>query len=180
MIVLIGMILFLYLGKILIMDNEIFERNKKVYDFFLKNNVKVAFMGEKLRPIIVDISNLEVLNCLITDSNLLLFRISLEQKNKKFYIPIDKLSEDNNFDFNYWFKNSTKKKIYIFQNENQFFRRYNVKNDTYIPIFTEILDRSYFVFRLEKALLFTRKMYLKGINLKIIKQWENNHIKKIC
>lgn len=162
------------------MENTIAVRNELISQYFAKNNVDIAFMGEKERPIIVDKLTGEALNCVITNNDTILFRFNKEQPKIKFYLSIDKLFEENNFNFEHWFKYSSKKKIYIFQNENQFFKIYNVKNETYIPIFTKSLDWAYFVFRYEKALIFKQKMNLKGINLKIKKEWENNRIKKTC
>ncbi|MCT2410005.1 hypothetical protein NZD88_20815 [Chryseobacterium antibioticum] len=145
--------------------------------YFTQHNVSIVFMGEKDNPLIVDSSTGEALYCSFSrDNSGVVF--GFNNNIKKFYISFVDLLDDSRFNFNHWYKTSTKKKIYIFQSENQYFQRYNVKEQEFVPIFTPELDRSYFVFRLEKALLFQRKMNQNGIILKIIRQWEDQ--KRIC
>jgi len=160
------------------MSTETNYRKSVLKEYFSTHNVNIAFMGERENPLIVDLNTGEALNCTISnDRTGVIFRFS-DNSKVRFYIDFVNLLNDKKFNFHHWYQTSSKKKIYIFQNGNQYFQRYNVKKQEFVPIFTSELDRSYFVFRLEKALIFQRKMIQNGIALKIIRQWEDQ--KRIC
>lgn len=149
------------------------NRNKIVKQFFSNHNININFLGQKENPLILDITNGEILNCSFSnDGSKLIFGFN-EINRKKFYVKLENLNKNSDFDFNYWYRTSTKKLIYIFHNDNRIFHRYAIINNMVIPIFTETLDKAYFVFKLQKALVFQRQMSKYGITLKIKREWES-------
>lgn len=150
-----------------------FKLKKEILvEYFNKNNIQIAFIGDKKEPLLLDINKGETLNCKFSKDGLKIIFIFNNKSKSKYFISFYDLLKQSDFNFKHWYENSTKKRIYVFENNNQFFERYFVKNNTYIPIFTDNLDRSYFVFTMHKALIYEREMSKNGIMIKIKRKWE--------
>jgi len=149
------------------------QKQKLIKEYFLRNNVTIICMGKLEDPLIVDKKTGEALNCSLNKNRSgLNFKFNAQNK-KLINLDFCDMREDKNFNFQHWFNTSSKKKIYIFKGEKNYFQRYNVEKQEFVTIFTPELEKSYFVFRIEQALLFQRKMCCKGTNLTIIRKWEN-------
>ena len=143
-----------------------------VKNYFKKNSIDILLMGCNINPIFVIASSGEALNCKISKDYTGLIFLFNNKKKSKYFIGFDIIENDSKFNFQYWFSNSAKKKILIFRQKKIYFQRYNIENTEFVPIFTDNLERSYFVFKIEKALLFRKKMLKNGIDLEIIKEWK--------
>lgn len=153
-------------------------RNERLTLFFAKYGININFFGKKESPLIVNIDTGEALNCVFSQDGFSAYFYFNENKTKRFTISLEEILEQKYFNFNHWYEVSSKRKIYIFTRNDEYFAKYIIKDSTYIPIFTARIEKAYFVFKIEKALLFQRKMANYSTILNIHKEWEPK--KKSC
>lgn len=147
-------------------------RNEQTEKFFAHYGIDLCLVGIADNPLFVDKGTGEVLNCYFSKNGLAIIFKFNQSIRKKFILQIESLFEKTEFNFNHWFEVSSKKKIFVFHKEKQFFARYDVINNNYVPMFSESLSNAYFVFNYEKALHFQQKLRKFGVEVQILKQWK--------